>query len=212
MTATPAPDFTFDIMDWIARGTAARRSVVIYNDPALVAEYERLERALVSAEAAGGDEVMGAVPPAARIEAEMADLHRRWEASKAVWTVQALSDETLREIAAAHPMPDRPADPPADADDETKAAHAAALKAWQPEWSAASDERNFAMIAAAVVSVETPQGTATSVPVEAIRALRRRPHGAVQTERLIQAVRQATAGDSEIPAPKSVRPSEIDPA
>lgn len=210
MTEIPAPAFTFDIMDWIARGTAARRSVVIHNNPALVAEYEALERELQAAEATT-DRTMDDPSPAS-IEARMTDLYERWQASRAVWTVQALSDETLREIAAAHPMPDRPADPPADADEDTKAAHAAALKAWQPEWSAASDERNFAMIAAAVVSVETPQGTATSVPVEAIRALRRRPHGAVQTEHLIQAVRQATAGDSEIPAPKSVRPSETDPA
>lgn len=203
---------TFDILDWIQRGTAARRTVVIYNDPALVAEYERLERAMKAAESATGEESLGDAPSTARIEAEMVDLHRRWEASKAVWTVQALADETLREIAATHPLPDPPPPLPEDASADVEAAHKAAVEEWSRARLAVGDERNFAMIAAAVVSVETPVGTATSVPVEAVRAMRRRPHGAVQTETLIQAVRQATAGDVDIPAPKSARPSETDPA
>lgn len=204
MTETP----TFDLLDWIERGTAARRTVVIYNDPALVAEYEELERQLRTAETGSGEHGLGESSPVQHIEAQMAALWERWEASKATWTVQALADDTIREIAAAHPLPDDPSAPADDADAETVAAYEAAIAARR----AASDERNFAMIAAAVVSVETQRGTVTAVPVEAIRALRRRPHGAVQTEMLLRAVRAATAGDVEIPAPKSVRPSETDQA
>lgn len=195
----------FDIFEWIQSGTVAQRTVVIYNDPAVAVEFEALERRLQAVEplVEGADREMGAPNEAAQIEAEMAALYDRWQASKAVWTVQALPEEKIREVAEAHPTPQQPPTPPPGADEATKAAHRAAVEEWAPKFQEARQMLDLALLSAAVVKVETPRGTASSVPLEALIAMRARPHGPAQIRRLVEAFNEATRGDVEIPAPKS---------
>lgn len=200
----------FDIMAWIESGTVAQRSVVIYNDPAIVAEFEALERRRVQAEASDDDGDEASIADSselAEIRAAMESLQERWEASKAVWTVQALDDQKIRDLTEMHPAPKRPESVPDDSSDEVKAAHADAMRDWNERLIAARDERNLAFISAAIVRVETAQGTATAVPVEALRAMRSRPHGATRITQLLAAVENATAGDVEIPSGESHAPS-----
>lgn len=202
----------FDILEWIESGTVAQRSVVIYNDPAVAAEFETLQRRLDVAEKvkASGESSMGDRDEVAEILGQMDALYARWQASKATWVVQALSDERIRELIEEHPVPSRPEPIAEDADDDAKQGHAAAIKSWAEAFQVAQDERNLAFISAAIVRVETPKGNATSVSVEALRKMRKAPHGKARTEQLLAAVNAATQGDVEIPAPKSHEPSRTD--
>lgn len=204
----------FDLLEWIESGTVARRSVVIYNDPGVVAEFEDVQRRLAIAEQAAKDPEASVAEESevAALRERLEALWQRWEDSKSVWTVQALSEEQARLVLESYPVPPAPVHPGADASDEEKAAHGARLREWAPLADAAREERNMAFIAAAVVKVETSRGVATSVSVEALRKMRARPHGKARTTELLKAVEAATEGDVEVPAPKSPSSSNGDRA
>jgi hypothetical protein len=195
----------FDLDEWLSTGTLAKRAVEIYNDPALVAEYDILSQRLAAAQAAdpaGAEETMAGGPTTDILYA-MAELHAKWEASKATWTVRALTEDEIRAIVDAHPDPVIPeiiraAKKPGEVwNDEQIAAGAAHLEARE----AVMTERNIAMIALAVTEVRTAKGARRSVTVEQVRRLRARPHGKAQTNRLVQAVESATSGEVEVPRP-----------
>lgn len=207
MTETPISEAVFDLDEWLSSGTLAKRAVEIYNDPALVAEYDILSQRLAAAQAAdpaGAEETMAGGPVAEIIEA-MQRLHERWEASKATWTVRALTEDEVKAIVDSHPDPEIPEiirGKKAVGEvwtDEQRAAGAAHLDARE----AVMTERNLAMIALAVTEVRTPRGVAAGVTLEQVRRLRARPHGKTQTIRLVEAVESATAGEVEVPRPTS---------
>jgi hypothetical protein len=219
VTENPTTDATlteddFDLDEWLSTGTLAKRAVEIYNDPALVAEFDILSQRLTAAQAAnpsGAEETMAGGPVSDIIE-EMHRLHARWEASKATWTVRALTEDEVRAIVDAHPDPvipeiiRTPKKPGEVWSDEQLAAGAAHLEARE----AVMTERNLAMIALAVTEVRTPKGVRRSVTIEQVRKLRSRPHGKAQATRLVQAVESATSGEVEVPRPTSPGRSDSD--
>jgi multidrug efflux pump subunit AcrA (membrane-fusion protein) len=224
VTETPQPSIAeddFDLDDWLSTGTLARRAVAIYNDPALAAEYDILaeqveaaERAAVAGLSAGGaaaEAAMGDDTDLPELYEEMARLHERWEASKAVWIVRALVEDEVDAITKLHPDPEIPElirveKKPGEVWSEEQLA---AGRQYREQRAAALTARNLAMIAKAVVEVRTPRGvrrttdTRPAVTVEQMRALRGRPHGEAQTARLLQAVESATTGEVEVPRPTS---------
>lgn len=86
----------FDIDSWIEQATRPRREVAIYRDWSLLAEYDRL---VAEGEKAGDDEAMGE----ASNSEQVADVLARMEASKLVFTVEALTQAERKELAEAAP-------------------------------------------------------------------------------------------------------------
>lgn len=210
-TDTPAG---FSLDEWIETGTVAHEQVTIYANRALAGEFTALERRLTAAQAAAetGDQTLEESGDVARILEQMEDLYARWEASKAVWTVRALSDDEVRDIYAAHKTPTAPDKPPADAPADVHRAHKGAVEMWTRAVQLATDERNLHYIAAAVTKVETAKGATSTVTVEQLRRMRHRPHGAQDLTRLIDAVNRATQGDVEIARPTLPASSRSDRA
>lgn len=205
MTQNPIPEGDFDLDEWLSTGTLARRAVPIYNDPSLAAEFDVLAQRLSELEAMtkGDESSVGESAEITEVYEQMTAVHERWEASKATWTVRALTEDEVKAIAEEHPDPEPPEILRAKREsgqvwsDEQRAEGQAFLAAREE----ALTERNLAMIALAVVEVATSRGSANSVTVEQVRKLRGRPHGKQQVQRLIEAVTSATTGDIEIPRP-----------
>lgn len=223
----------FDILDWIESGTVARRKVDIYNDAALAEEADELQRQL---DALGDDEddpegSVGEVSERTRIEQAMRDVYERWQASKATWTVRALSDAEIEEISGQVPLnpqperPSRPAPLPRTATKAEREAHDREVAAYEEtvgefergplaEWvkhaEHVQEERALHYISTAVVSVDTARGSTGAVSVEALRKMRQAPHGKARIGKLYNAVLALTTGDTEIPVPKSLTSSEND--
>lgn len=203
--ADPILEDDFDLDAWLSAGTLARRAVQIFNAPHLAAEYDILATRLAEAEATTADEdaTVGTKTAVHSIHAEMSALADRWEASKAFWTVRALTEDEIRAIYEQHPDPDVP---------ELIRKKRAPGEVWDDEQRAAADafvtardenvnERNMAMIACAVVEVSCGGRTRRSVTVDQVRKLRARPHGKEQTQRLLSAIESATTGEVEVPRP-----------
>lgn len=210
--AAPTPEDDFDLDAWLSAGTLARRAVQIFNAPHLAAEYDILAARLAEAETAASSEdiTIGTMTAVQAIHAEMAELADRWEASKATWTVRALTEDEIRAIYEEHPDPEVP---------ELIRKKRAPGEVWDDEQRAAADafvaardecvnDRNLAMIAAAVVEVAAGGRTRHSVTVDQVRKLRARPHGKEQAQRLLAAVESATTGEVEVPRPTSPGRSE----
>lgn len=204
----------FDLDEWLSTGTLARRSIEMFNNPDLAAEYDvlaiRLEDARQRAgDAPEGEGTLGDESEVNAILAEMEELYARWQASKAVWTVRALLEQEIEAIGDEIPepaVPDIIANPTPEAttpDTAEYAAHQAAGRAWRAAHEAVIDERSIAMLALAVVEVRAAQGVVTSVTRDQIRALRGRPHGKAQATRLLNAVSSATTGEVDVPRPTS---------
>lgn len=105
MTTTPeniedfGPDADdFDIDAWIDQGARPRRDVTVYRSWDLLQEYDRLVQQLE--DDAADDESMGDVSIREQIE----DVIARMEASRLVFTVQALTGEELKALAEKAPM------------------------------------------------------------------------------------------------------------
>lgn len=225
MTTDPTldPDETltleaFDFDEWLETATVARRQVTIYNNPALFEEYQTLQAELDAADkaaaSAAGDEALDESDPRPEIVTRMEDLYERWQASKAVWTVRALSGDevegTFEPDRGGIPVPTQPVPPLEKAGQKAREAYARRYTEWSKANSQAQRERRLVMIAAAVVKVEAPGRVSERDPdgspivtVEQLRALRSRPHGEQWIARLYQAVEAATQGDQEVPRPTS---------
>lgn len=236
----------FDVLDWITSGTVARRTITIYNDPALADEMERLEteygKALLEEDTTAGERTISERPASEVILEQMQAVYDRWQASKAEWTVEALSSDAINEVTDLVPNAPRPVEPvaPNPPKDESRSgnpekralykqamehyqADLAAFEVAHQEWSEGpyqewlreqsevSDERNLHLIAAAVISVVTPKGTASEVSVDALRAWKTRPHGKSHLSRLITAVNEITLNEVQVPSPKSLRGSVNSP-
>jgi hypothetical protein len=198
---------------WLGGATLARRSVDIYARPDLYAEYQDLERQL---ELAGKSRREGDVEEsledsaAADIEQKLVELHAQWMASKSTWVVRGLPREVYRELSKEHPEVKAPAQPPADADDETRAAYKSAVD----EWAASVDARNYAILEQAVVEVRLASGKITTVDIDPTTQLVATPLvnatrlngmrsslGEWQFIKLINASKLAATQEPVIPAP-----------
>lgn len=217
---TPA----FDLDTWLSGMSSTERSVDIYGNTQVFGRYEHLARELEVAKAAeaAGETSIDDVSTVARIEAEMAALFEVQQRSKTTWYLQALDSATIKQIEQDHPVPDLPAkpeEPAKNAPAAVKGQYEAAVRKWEQETEAARESHNAAVneqnlhyIAAAVVRIEDHQGRVITnkVTVEQVRALEAKPHGPMQTGRLLDAAFKAKAGEPVIPAPFS--PSSSKPA
>lgn len=209
-TSPGVTEDTFDLMDWIESGTVARRQVTIHNNPALADEFTALEERLAEAEKAakdaGGDGPMSEGDPREPILSAMEELWARWDASKAIWTVRALSQEDVEATFDAEtgiPSPKAPLPPPEKAGERARERYLTAMQDFGVAKATADRDRRLHLIAAAVVSVETSRGIVERVTVDQLRALRDRPHGEQWVAKLYAAVEAATQGDVEVPRPTS---------
>jgi hypothetical protein len=84
----------FDIDAWIDQGARPRRDVTVYRNWDLLQEYDRLAQKLQQEDGAD-DESMGEVS----IREQNEDVIERMEASRLVFTVQALTGEELKALA-----------------------------------------------------------------------------------------------------------------
>lgn len=218
---TPEPDETipadFDFMAWLTSGTVATRTVEIHNDPALVAEFEALDRELKAVERkyarAGGDAPLDEDDPRPAILARMEELADRWDASKSLWTVRALSDDEVQ--ATFDPeqggiaVPRQPLPPLPAQGDKARERFVEKFADWERRNEAANKARRLLIIAAALESIESPQGRRErvdgqpAVTLDELRAMAARPHGETWITKLDKAVTAATKEDGEVPRPTS---------
>jgi len=211
------PD-AFDLMAWIESGTVATRQVVIHNNPAMLVEYEALEAEYTAADKAaadaGGDAPMSAVDPHRDIDKRMKAWRKRWEASQATWTVRALDyddiDATCDPERGGVADPKRPVPPPEKAGQKAAERFMEKVNVWTKGKAAAERERRLYIVSAAVTAIETSKGRLEREPggepiatVEAVRALRDRPHGEKWVQKLYGAVNAAMESDVEVPRPTS---------
>src|SRR5690606_11476995 len=100
------------------------------------------------------------------------------EASKATWTVRAISQPQMESTFDAVPVPKPPAPPKDGAPQPVQEKWLEKVRAWNLENARAADDRNLAVLVVAVVGIETARGSADSVTFEQLKAMRSRPHGA----------------------------------
>lgn len=225
MVSTPVPvEFdegnAFD--DWIAGGSVAKRSVVVYANPGLYAEYQHLENeyAIAKAREADGAELAGS--ESEKILGRMEALYDEWMASRANWIVQALSQSRIRECEAMEPALTEPVEPPrpildANASETAQRSHTVKMQKFEKEYAAYvkaleayNDELNMRCLAAATERIEFADGrTVSEISVEQIRTMRA-TIGDLQVTKLASAVTLSTIEEPEIPAPFSLRTSEDD--
>lgn len=209
--ATISPSDFGDAFDaWIGGATLAQKSVDIYGNPGLFAEYEQLDRELKIAKAAGeSEEASMGDSRVADIEERMVALYGEWMASKSTWTVRGLPKPDSKELSEKYP--DRPLPELADdADDTAKAAYAAAVVAYD----ANVDARNYAVLERTVMKIQFGDGRVMeavladdevmiakpAITAAQLAKLRERL-GEVQYIKLIGASKLAALKEPVIPAP-----------
>lgn len=211
---TPAPgpvevDFDDAFGDWLKGAGVAQHSIAIHSKPHLLAQFQELERrakleqGIAAQDASQADEAD--MSPA--LKAEYEALYEEWMASKATWYVRALSDKDRALINATTPFFESLPD---DASDEDRKARRAAVEE-------AQTDLNLRTIAMATVRIVFGDDRVVHMPpIESVDALaaaaeKLRPMVVQVGERagldLMEAVAQATAGEADIPAPKSLTPS-----
>lgn len=210
----------FDLLDYISSGTIARREVTLYADDDagrdLLAALDELrdlgwsedqseddrERARQERSLAESGESDAIREAKARAEAAQ----ERLEASKTVWTVQALPADVSQEIVDSIPLPEQPT-PPKEGMQASEQARARFQKRWvayQKAAEEAQDAQRAAILARAVVEVSHPaSGRVTEgASVEAIAAMRdRRAGGRVWFDKLWKALEDAQSSDPDVPRP-----------
>ena len=218
--ATPAPEefaSSGALDEWIDGATVAKRSVPIYGNPGLYAEYEDLERKLSAAklQAEVEDESLGDAG-VQEVEQQMRVLLEKFRASKATWTVRALADEDFKAIRAAVDWPTEPKEPkePDEKDPEkarmlkaahevSMAAYEAELKEYEEQMAALGDQVNLEILAKAVCDITFADGRRSDgVTVEQLQRLRKKL-GERQLLTLIQTSQRVTYEEPKVPAPFS---------
>lgn len=211
-TATGVTEETFDFLEWLDTGTIARRQVVIYNDHATFEEYvkvqERLDELGHTDEPAestkpkdgplSGDPAAGEI---ADLLVQRDELLERLDRSKATWTVRAISQPEMESTFDVVPVPKQPMPPKDNAPAAVQEKWLDKLREYQLAAAKATDDRNLAILAIAVVGVETARGSVDHVTFEQLKAMRSKPHGAQWIERLRAAVDAATTEDAAPPLP-----------
>lgn len=207
---------TFDLMDWITSGTVGRREVTIYNDVEAGQRIEAIDGELAALNYTDDEPehedgpLSGRGGVSAEVQAlldEQARLLERLQASKAVWTVRALSGGEVEEAFDAIPDPPKPVPPPTKSStppkvvEELNEKFTRAVEKWSRAAAEANRERRLHMISMAVVGVETPRGAIGSVTADQVRALRDRPHGVHWVDTLWAGISAASESDVAVPRP-----------
>lgn len=225
MTTTPESTIPtdFDLLDYINSGSIATRQVVLYADEQSGRDLARIldELAIlgwseVDAPAGGSrprDE------PLSGQSSEVEDLlvqayaaQERLDASRSVWTVQALSTDTSTRIIDAHPLPKPPTPPKESAGERERERYQDRWLAYRETADKVQREQRYALLARAVVTVETPHGTAEGVTIAQLHAIDARPGGQKWIDKLWAALDEAQAEDPDVPRPTWLGRSTNSPA
>lgn len=209
--ATGVTESTFDLLEFVNKGTVATREVVIYTDHEAAARCQTIQDELDDLEDDGDDARKADAPLGskdagtrrAELEAEAESYLERLSASRMTWRVRALSQTEIEAVFEAYPDPKLPIPPKEGAAQALHDRWQEALEARVKEKGKVEARRNLALIAAAVESVETPAGATDTVSVDQLAALRERPHGAAWIDKLYAAVDEASSEDVAPPVPTS---------
>lgn len=228
MTETPAEALDFDLDSWLDGATVTQASVEILQRPDLLAEYEDWERRYKRAEQLSEtlERAAGDPDPLRALEVEGEQLLEKMRTSRATWFVRALSTRDIDEINDAHPLPDgngilfgeNPPKPPVSPSETQAKAYIRSHKAWEERkrnWDADHETelteltkdlrtkieaRGAQKIATAVVRIEVAgKVIAESVSFDQALALPRKI-GEAQTQRILDAIDEATNAEPEVPA------------
>lgn len=202
---------TFDFDEWLETGTVAQRTVILQNDRALPDRIANLQRQYRIAqdvlERQGGETSVTDQNNLAEIERALDEEYAKWEESKEVWVVRALSEDELKTLREKHPVPDMPE--VADSDNLTDEEDAA-IQEWAKECKAIREAADLDYLATAFVSLTTSKGTITSITPEQLAALARRPGRQKDITTLLTEAVAAVQEDVELPAPFSRATSKDD--
>lgn len=220
-------DFDAGFDEWIAGATIARRSIPIYADGGLMAEYQELLRKReIALEQDQGESSQGESDLDV-IEAEIAALYERRELSKATWVVRALDSDdwdAIREVLPEPEAPDVPEEPtlhekasPSQREaykrakakyDEALPDFEAAVKKYETESTEYVRKLNLQIVWRGVDEIRFPNGKVTkSISLEQVEAVAKKI-GRVQIGALVAEINKASAGEVDIPAPFSRTGSE----
>ena len=204
---------------WIGGATLSQKSIEIYGNPGLFAQYEKLNRDLEVAKAeAKSEEASMSDSRVADIEEQMVKLYNEWMASKSTWTVRGIIKPDSVELSEKYPDQERP-ELPKDPDEAAKKKHTAALAAYE----ANVDGRNYSILERTVLKIEFADGRtmAAEMDDEGIRVMKpaitadqlaklRQRLGEMQYIKLIGASKLASVQEPVIPAPFSRSSSKPD--
>lgn len=208
------------LLDWVETGTVATGTVTLYGNATAVKKYADLEAKLKELEKADDDgETLSSGSAANRVRAEMERIAEdELVPSGTVWTLRALDDEEIRDISDSLDFPAPPVEPTIprkSGNPAAKADYEVAMEKYRrdsvtflEQTAAKTDERNLLFIQTAFVQAESPRGVQESVSIEGLKALRRRPHGQLQVQMLIDKITELTTQPLDITVPKSQTPSE----
>lgn len=204
----------FDLLDYITSGTVARREVILYADDEagqeLLAAMGALESLGWTEDGAtrDGDDATRSERSLAGDGAEIEELkaralaaQERLDASRSVWTVQALSSEESSEILESLPLPTMPVPPKESAGDRERARYQKQFLEYRKAAERVEKEQQYALLARSIVSVERPSGITTGVTLEHIRALGARPGGELWFKKLWAGLNEAQVSDPDVPRP-----------
>lgn len=202
---------TFDFDEWLETGTVAQRTVILQNDRALPDRIANLQRQYRIAqdvlERQGGETSVTDQNNLAEIERALDAEYAKWEESKEVWVVRALSEDELKTLREKHPVPDMPE--VADSDNLTDEEDAA-IQEWAKKCKAIREAADLDYLATAFVSLTTSKGTITSITPEQLAALASRPGRQKDITTLLTEAVAAVQEDVELPAPFSRATSKDD--
>lgn len=206
-------DFDFDT--WVVNGTVLTKDVRLNNhhDAAYFERVKALQEELAKAEKHEDDDSLDAVGgDVDDILARMEALDAEYAEYDIVVTVRALEPAVVRKISVAHMPPAKPRAIPDDAPQSAQDKRQRELAVWLEECDDMFSERDLHFISASVVTVVSAQGTADSISVDSLRAMKVRPRGPLMIAQLLNAVNFVTQGEVELDRPKSPEPSTNDPA
>ncbi|ROR95981.1 hypothetical protein EDD28_0551 [Salana multivorans] len=226
MTTTPETTIAvdFDLISYINSGTVARREVVIYADEQAAGELIDALAALRALGWSDDEEPRPSTPKDGPLDepSEPAGVgllldraraaQERLDASRSVWTVQALSSETADDIMAEHPLPKMPTPAKDSASERERERYQERYLAYRESVDRTQREQRYALLSRAVVSVETPHGTAEGASVEQLHAIDARPGGQKWIDRLWSALDEAQTQDPDVPRPTWLGRSTNSPA
>lgn len=202
----------FSLLDWMKTGTIATRKVPHYNDQSAYSDYLDWERRYEQAEAdyaaAEGERSMGEKNPLVALNAEGEKILERLQSSKAVFTIQAISDDAIDEINERHPLPPRPVDPPPNAAPVAREKFVRKLEAYVEQVSHINVTRDLEKFELAITTIETPNGTIHGTTAEELRKFLSVPHGRTLLDKFARAFDEAMSSEVTLPGKKSPTPSE----
>lgn len=203
--ATGITENTFDLLEFVKRGTSARREVEIYTDHEAAAECQRIGELIESADDADDDAdgPLGSATTVERLTEEVTPWLERLKASRMTWTVRALSAEEIDQAFEEMPPPKMPVPPKENAPRPLQEAFTDRVVGYNKHKAKIDGERRLLLISYAVEGISTAAGTQDSVSADDLRALRAQPHGQGWIDRLWTAVDEASSEEVEPPVPTS---------